>query len=74
MRGVGSSAWIKHHQVIHSGSSLEIRQRYGGGHELRATLKRPSIQVPHFRSDAWPVTMLLRQTIFMLWLCLFTAM
>eukprot|EP00913_Durusdinium_trenchii_P024826 g23301.t1 len=26
------------------GSSLEIRQRYGGGHELRATLKRPSIQ------------------------------
>ena len=32
--------------VMHSwGSSLEIRQRYGGGHELRATLKRPSMQV-----------------------------
>lgn len=26
------------------GSSLEIRQRYGGGHELRATLRRPSMQ------------------------------
>ncbi|CAJ1458659.1 unnamed protein product [Effrenium voratum] len=26
------------------GSSLEIRQRYGGGHELRATLLRPSMQ------------------------------
>eukprot|EP00434_Breviolum_minutum_P013616 symbB.v1.2.012003.t1/scaffold769.1/size163963/7 len=35
------------------GSSLEIRQRYGGGHELRATLKRPSMQevYDHVRGD-----------------------